>query len=231
MTMRGGVSFVLPMYNEAGNIDQTIKTLASLAGEIAGDYEIVVADDASCDGSADIVEGLAKSDGRIKLVRLKSNSKFGGALAAGLKAASKEVVIYTDADLPVEEEDIKKALELLDTSDIVTAYSLALKDSSLKRIIISKVYNFLIQLLFGLHIRDINSGFKIYKKNVLEGLDLVSKSPFVDVEIFSEAVRRNFRIAQFGLIFRLRTKGASTISRFSVIARTFYDMLAYRFFR
>ena len=224
------ISFVLPMFNEAENIEETIRRITALAEEICNDYEIVIADDASTDGSGDLIDGLSARNSRIRSVRLKVNTKFGGALKEGLKKASKDVVIYTDSDLPAKEEDIKKALELLSGADIVTAYSLALKDASLKRIIMSKGYNFLVRLLFGLKIRDINSGLKIYRRKVLEGLDLKSRSPFVDVEIFAEAARKGFTITQYGLIFGLRIKGQSTISRMSVVMRTFWDMLRYKFF-
>lgn len=227
--VRYNISFVLPMYNEAGNIEDTLEKLSSLAKEICADYEIVVVDDASTDGCGDIVDRLSLEDPHIKSVRLKTNTKFGGALNKGLKSASKEIVLYTDSDLPVKEEDVKKALELLNRADMVTGYSLVIKDASLKRIIMSKVYNFLVGLLFDLKIKDINSGFKIYKKDVLKDLELRSKSPFIDVEIFAEAVKRNFKIKQYGLIFELRTKGSSTISRPSVVARTFWDMLVYKF--
>ncbi len=225
------VSFVFPMFNERDNIEETVRRASMLAAEISGDYEIVVADDASTDGSGDAVDGLAMKDGRVKSVRLKSNTKFGGALKAGLMAASKDVVIYTDSDFPAKEEDIRRALALLSGADIVTAYSLVIKDTSLKRILMSKVYNFLVRVFFGLNIKDINSGLKIYKRQVLNGLSLRSRSPFIDVEIFAEAAKRGFKIAQYGLIFELRTRGASTISRPSVVARTFWDMLVYRFSR
>lgn len=225
------VSFVFPMFNEAGNIAETIRRASSLARTLADDYEIVVVDDASTDSSGAIVDALASADTHIKSVRLKHNTKFGGALNEGLRTASKEVVIYTDSDFPAKEDDIRKALDLLDGADVVTAYSLVIKDSSLKRIVMSKVYNFLVRALFGLRLRDINSGLKIYRKKVLEGLDLRSRSPFIDVEIFAEAAKRGFSIKQYGLIFELRTQGASTISRPSVVARTFRDMLAYRFLR
>ena len=225
------ISFVLPMFNEAENIAETIARVGRFAGRISASYEIVVSDDASTDGSAGIVEGLAANDARIKLVRLAKNSNFGGALGAGLMAASKDIIVYTDSDLPAKEEDMEKALELLDGADIVTAYSLVIKDASLKRIVMSKGYNFLVQLLFGLALRDINSGLKIYRRKILEGMALKSRSPFMDVEIFVEALKRGARIKQYGLVFDLRTKGHSSISRLGVVARTFRDMLAYRFSR
>lgn len=224
------ISFVIPMYNEAANIEETVARISRLAGILAKDYEIIIVDDASTDNSADMVDGLASMDPHIKLIRLSRNTKFGGALAKGLKNTSKDVVIYTDSDLPVKEEDIKRGLSLIERADVVTGCSMVLKDASFKRIIMSKVYNFLVQLLFGLSIKDINSGFKIYKSKAIKDLDLISKSPFVDVEIFAEAKKRGFQIEQFGVIFDLRTHGVSTISRFSVVARTFFDMLRYRFF-
>ncbi len=225
------ISFVIPMYNESANIEVTVSKVTSLARELADDYEIILADDASSDGTGDIADRLSKADNHIVSVRLKKNTKFGGALSAGLKRASKDIIVYTDADLPVKEEDLKKGLALLNEADVVTGYSLVLKDDSLKRIVMSKVYNFLVQTLFGFRIKDINSGFKIYRSKVIKPLSLISKSPFVDVEIFAEARKRGFKIAQFGLIFDLRTKGVSTISRMSVVARTFRDMLVYRFSR
>jgi dolichol-phosphate mannosyltransferase len=219
------------MFNESENIADTVRRASRLGSEICDDYEIIIADDASADGSGDLADKIAASDSHVKSVRLKENSRFGGALNAGLKKASKDVIIYTDSDFPAREDDIKKALVLLDDADIITAYSLVIKDSSLKRIVMSKVYNFLVRALFGLKIRDINSGLKIYRKDALKGVEFISRSPFIDVEIFAEAVKRGFRIKQYGLIFELRTKGESTISRVSVVARTFYDMLKYRLFR
>ena len=120
---------------------------------------------------------------------------------------------------------------MIETCDVVTGYSLVIKDASLKRIMISKLYNFVIRLVFDLHLRDINSGFKIYKKKVIDCMTLRSKSPFIDVEIFAEAIRKGFTIKQYGLIFELRTKGTSSISRMSVLVRTFWDMIVYKLSR
>jgi len=225
---RYSISFVLPMYNEAENIADTLQKLTGIAQRICRDYEIIVVDDASRDESGRITDSFAAADQHIKSMRLLRNTKFGGALHLGLKKASRPIIVYTDADLPVREKKINKGLELLADADIVTGYSLVIKDDSLKRIIISRVYNFLVKILFGLRVNDINSGFKIYRAEVLRGMRLRSQSPFIDAEIFIEAAKRKCRIKQFGLIFDLRTKGKSTVARPSIIARTFWDMLVYK---
>lgn len=228
---RYSISFVFPMFNETKNIGQTINRASELAKELTDDYEIVVVDDASTDGSAEAVETIALRDDHIKNIRLKVNSKIGGAIREGFKKASKEVIIYTDFDFPAKEDDIKKALSLLEDADIVTSYSLAIKHLRLKRIIMSKVYNFLVEFLFGLHIKDINAGLKIFKKKVFENISLKSSSPFIYTEIFAEAAKKDFKIRQYGLIFESRKKEISPVSKMSIVMRTFYDMLIYRFSR
>ncbi len=223
------ISFVLPMYNEREAIEDTVEEIRIIAKSLTSDYEIIIADDASTDGSAQIADRLTKEDSRIKVVRLLSNTKFGGALIAGLKQATKDILIYTDSDLPVSFLDIKKSLLLLEDADIVTATSIVKKGENIKRKIISRVYNFLIQTLFKANIKDINSGYKIYKRDVLKGMDLKSASPFIDVEIFLKAKASGAKIKEYPLIFRPRRQGVSKVSRIPVILQTFLDMLKFKF--
>jgi len=227
----GSISFVLPMYNESRTIENTVRELGLIAREICDDYEIVIANDGSADNSGNIIDDIAGKDSRVKVVHLGKNTKFGGALKTGLMLAQKEVLIYIDSDLPVSSQDIKNALKLLDGADIVTAYSKVKKGENPKRIIMSKVYNFLIQFLFRTNIKDINSGFKIYKKKVFKDTMLISSSPFIDVEIFVRALRKGFKIRQYPLIFKHRESGVSYISRPAVVLRTMWDILKFRFSR
>ena len=223
-----GVSFVIPMYNERRTIEDTARKVISIAKDIFPDYEIVISDDGSTDGSYLAAEKIAYENSRVKVLRLEKNTKFGGALKEGLKHARKEVVIYTDADLPIDANNIREALELLDDADIVNAYSKIKKGETAGRVVMSKVYNVLIQFLFKTSIRDINSGFKIYKRKVLDGMNLISRSPFVDVEIFVRAKRKGFKVAQYPIIFKHRLQGKSYISRPAVVLRTLYDMLRFK---
>jgi glycosyltransferase involved in cell wall biosynthesis len=222
------ISFVIPMYNEGEMIEETIRGLSSLGRELSGDYEIVIADDGSSDGSGERAEGVARRDPRVRVIRLKKNTKFGGALRAGIESARKEVIIYTDSDLPVDPRDVKRILSSLGAADIVTAYSEVRKGETAKRVIMSKVYNLLIQVLFRARIRDINSGFKIYKRALFNDMRLISRSPFIDVEIFLRAMRKGYTIAQCPIRFKHRDKGKSYIARPSVIMRTMFDMIRFR---
>ena len=215
------VSFVLPMFNERDNIENAVDMIRSLAGEITGDYEIVVVDDASTDGCGEIVREMAARDGRVRFFRLERNSKFGGAFAKGFKQAEKDVIMYMDSDMPVSVADIKESFALIKDADIVNGYSRVKKGETARRKVISGVYNFLVRTLFGLDIRDINSGYKIVRRRAVNGIDFVSRSPFVDVELFLHAKKKNCRISQFPLIFNPREGGTSHIARFPVIWATF----------
>lgn len=224
------VSFVMPMFNEEANIGRTITTIKSIALELAEDYEIVVVDDASTDGSAGVVRSLAENDGTIKLYALEENTKFGGAFAEGFKRASKDIIVYMDSDLPVGVEDIRISFPLISEADIVSGYSKVKKGDTLKRKFISLVYNLLIQGLFGLNIRDINSGYKIIRRDLVKDASFVSRSPFVDVELFIHVKKKNGRIKQYPLIFNSREGGTSHIARIPVILATFRDMMKVRFY-
>lgn len=219
------ISFVLPMFNERDNIEDTIRKIKSVAEELTSDYEIVIVDDASSDGCRDIVRTLAEQDDTIRLFRLERNSKFGGAFAKGLVEARKDIILYTDSDMPVRTKDIQESIFLIADVDIVTGYSKVKKGDTVGRKIISSVYNFAIQILFGLNIKDINSGYKIIKRDVVDDIEFVSRSPFVDVELFLHARRKGCKVHQFGLVFHPRSGGKSYISRFPVLWATFIDML------
>ncbi|KJJ85740.1 Glycosyl transferase, family 2 [Candidatus Omnitrophus magneticus] len=218
------VSFALPMFNEQDNIIQTIEKIKLIARELTDNFEIVIADDASTDNSWKILQELASKDKSIRPFKLDKNTKFGGAFSTAITQAKKEIIIYTDSDMPVTLSDIKKSYSFINEYDVINGCSTIKKGDTLKRKIMSFIYNKMVQIFFRLNIKDINSGYKIIKRSVIEGVTFISKSPFVDVELFIHAKKKNAKIYQYPLIFNQRVAGASYIARFPVILATLRDL-------
>ena len=224
MDKKASISFVMPMYNEEANISRAIDKIREVAAILTEDYEIVIVDDCSTDDSAHIVEAIAKEDIHVKLIRLARNTKFGGAFARGFKEASKDIIMYMDSDLPVGMDDITESFPLMEGADIVTGHSKISKGETFLRKVISHTYNLIVQTLFGLRIRDINSGYKIVRRSLIKDLEFISESPFIDVELFLCAKKNNAKVIQYPLIFYPRDGGRSYIASMPIILATFRDM-------
>ena len=220
-----GISLILPMYNESAGVDRTMRlALAELERDFT-DFEIIIADDASTDDCAEQVTAWTVREPRIRLVRLSRNQRFGGALRAGLAAASKSHLFYTDFDLQIGLDCLPALLREFDTADVLTGYSANQgKHANWRSAVISWGYNFSVRLLFGLRLRDINFGFKAMPKTVYEKMSLRSCSPFVDAEMFVQARANGHKIKEVPVPFSMRQAGVSHIRRLDVIAWTFWDM-------
>ena len=225
--MRESLSFVFPMYNEKDNIEEMIFRTLAVAPELADDFEIVVVDDASTDGCGDLVERLAAQHAQVRCVHHERNRKLGGALRTGFAASTKELVLYTDSDLPIDMNDIKLALPYLEQADLLIGYRLV-RTEGLRRRVISKGYNWIIRVLFGLRVRDVNFAFKVIRRRVLEAIDLKSEGSFIDAEIILETMRKGFQVREVGMMFYQRTAGKSSLAGTGVILKILQELLAYR---
>ncbi|MBF0252585.1 MAG: glycosyltransferase family 2 protein [Candidatus Omnitrophica bacterium] len=225
MQEKFNISFVMPMYNEEANIEKTISTLILIAEEVAQDFEIVVVDDASTDSSAKIVKSLSAKENKIKFFQLEKNTMFGGAFAECFKKAEKDIIVYMDSDMPVDQKDIKSSIPLIKNYSIVTGISKIKKGDTIFRKLVSMTYNFVVRILFGLNVKDINSGYKIVKKDFVKDLKFISKSPFIDVELFLHARKKRAQITQYPLIFQPREGGKSYIASTPIMLATVRDML------
>ncbi|MBI5836268.1 MAG: glycosyltransferase family 2 protein [Candidatus Eisenbacteria bacterium] len=215
------------MYNEKDNIEEMIFRTLAVAPELADDFEIVVVDDASTDGCGEIVERIARTHPQVRCIRHPVNRKLGGALKTGFAAATKDIAIYTDSDLPIDMNDIKLALPYLGEADLLIGYRLV-RTEGLRRRVISKAYNWIIRRLFGLRVRDVNFAFKVLRRRLLEVIELRSEGSFIDAEIILEALRHGFRVREVGMMFYQRTAGKSSLAGTGVILKILAEMWEYR---
>jgi glycosyltransferase involved in cell wall biosynthesis len=215
------------MFNEEENIGHALKFLVTALERHAGEYEIVVVDDASTDSSPGIVQSAAADNPRIRLLRHPVNRKLGGALKTGFAAATKEIIFYTDADLPADPDDLGRALRAmrLTQADVIAGYRFDRVPEGLRRHLYSAAYNALIGFLFGWPLRDINFAFKLFRREVLSAFEIRAEGSLVDAELVIKAKNSGFAVQQIGVDYFPRSFGQSRLSSPAVIARIFRELI------
>src|SRR6185295_18487205 len=228
MRERPSVSLVIPMFNEEENIEHAIDYAVDALERHAGDYEILVVDDASTDRSPEIVARLAAANPRIRMLRHAVNRKLGASLKTGFAAARKDLVLYMDADLPFDPEAMGPAIQALKVTraDLIAGYRLDRTTEGFRRTVYSYLYNSLIGILFGWPHRDTNFSFKLMRREVLEAVELKAEGSLIDAELIVKAKNLAFLIQQLGLDYFPRTRGSSTLSSPSVILKILRELIA-----
>jgi len=216
------------MYNEEAYARRAVAAARAALETAIPDWEIVIVDDASTDGTAAVADALAREDPRVRVIHNPRNRRLGGALRAGYAAATKDLVFYTDADLPVDLAELPRAVRLLDyqQADVVAAYRFDRTSEGLVRALYTLCYNHLIRTLFGLRVRDVNFAFKLFRRSVLEKFTLTSEGSFIDAEFLLRARKAGCVIIQIGLDYFPRTRGTSTLGSVPVILSILRDMVA-----
>jgi glycosyltransferase involved in cell wall biosynthesis len=224
-----------PMWNEEDYIDRALHSAREAclslidAGEI-DDYELLVIDDASTDRTGAIADALAAQDHHIRVVHHPRNRKLGGSLKTGFAEAKGDLVLYTDADLPFDMDELQKACRLMRhyEADVVSAYRFDRTGEGYVRVVYSALYNLLVRVLFGVRIRDINFAFKLCRRRVLDRMTLESEGSFIDAELVVRTVGFGGKVVQFGVDYFPRTRGVSTLSSPAVIVKILREMFSLR---
>ena len=131
-----------------------------------------------------------------------------------------------DSDLPLDFNDVCAAIPQIAAADMLVGYRLS-RAESLRRKFISKVYNRLIRLIFGLKVHDVNFSFKLFKREILKQIHLISEGSFIDAELLIETHKRGYTIREIGLCYYPRVAGESTLASNAVIKKIFAEMWRY----
>lgn len=217
------LSVFFPMWNEEAMVATTVDAAHTVMGRLVAegeiaDYEILLINDGSTDATGVIADGLAR-DPHVQVVHHERNRGLGAGIKTGFAKASGSFVLYTDADLPADLAEVRKAIRLMRIygADIVSAYRHDRTGEGTKRVMYSFAYNWLIRLAFGLRVRDVNFAFKLCTRRALDRIQLVSEGSFIDAELLIRAHQEGFEIIQFGVDYFPRTRGESTLASSSTI--------------
>jgi glycosyltransferase involved in cell wall biosynthesis len=225
------VSFVLPAYNEEGNILRAIDNTVVAASRYCGDYEVIVVDDGSRDGTAELVERAAADNPSIRLVRHPTNRGYGDALRTGFSSATLDFVFFTDADNQFDMNELPLLLEWADDADVVAGYRKQRRDPAMRRLN-AWAWNRLVRALFCVPVRDIDCAFKLFRRSALAGLTIESRGAMINTEIMVKLSRAGNTVVEVGVTHLPRTEGEGSGADLKVILRAFnevsrmYPMLA-----
>jgi len=221
------ISWVLPMYNEIGYIPLTIDKVKGILSEIAFDYEIIIVDGASTDGSVEKLEELFSSDKNIKIIRDCGHKKLGYALRSGFSLATKDIIVYTDFDMPFDFSVINKVIGLIDSCDVIRGYRMGGNNIGFLKKIYTKVYEFILNVFFEVKIRNINFALKVFRRRLLDHVKLKSDGPFIDAEFLIKTHKAGYSIKEIGVVYNPRIYGKSNLSSMVVILETLREMVQF----
>ena len=214
-----GLSVVLPAYNEEPNIVPAVDQALSCLPRVADEYEVIVVDDGSADGTAAAVEPLlAGHHPRVRLLRHERNQGYGAALRTGFSRARYDYVFYTDADRQFDIAEIEYLLPLLREYDAVVGFRVYRYDSP-TRLVASTIYNWIVRILFRVRVRDVDCSFKLFRREVIDKITIECTDFFVDTELVAKARKWNFRIVEKGVRHYARVAGETSV-RASDVPRT-----------
>ena len=228
------LSVFFPAYNEEANIENTVDKTIPILKDIAKTWEIIIINDGSKDKTEQISKNIIKKYSKydIKLVNHHPNRGYGAAFKSGVYTAKYPWITFTDADGQFDFSDIKTLISTQNRTkaDLVIGYYLGRK-VPFYRIWGSKVWQLAVFILFGLKVRDIDCGFKLINKKVVDTIPKLEaeRGPFISSEFLIKAKRSGFKIVEVGVHHFERHAGAATGSNLDVIIAGLKDLIRLRF--
>ena len=167
------LSIVVPAYNEEDNLEPFYLGLREAVERLGKEYEIIIVDDGSVDGSFQVLRQLHSDDPHLKVVRLRRNFGQSAAFSAGFDRARGRVIVTLDADLQFDPTDISKLLDkVAEGYDIVSGWRVRRQESLLTRRLPSAVASWLISSITGIKLHDYGCSLKAYRAEVIQNVHL-----------------------------------------------------------
>ena len=219
-----GLSIFFPAYNDSGTIASLVITALRTARKLTPDHEVIVVNDGSKDGTADILDELASIYPQVRVVHHEQNRGYGGALRSGFATATRDLVFYTDGDAQYDPAEMEALWRRFDGSvDLVNGYKISRSDP-LHRILIGRVYHHTVKLMFGLTVRDVDCDFRMMRRSIFDTVQLEKNSGVICLEMMKKITDGGFRIAEVPVHHYHRAYGKSQFFNFGRLYRTAVDV-------
>lgn len=223
MTTQKSLTVFFPAHNEVDNIGTLVRATDETLSKLVADYEIIVVNDGSTDGTRELLDNLAREVTRLRPVHHERNTGYGGAVRTGFESATKELVFFSDGDGQFDIREIEKFLAEIDQYDAILGYRIDRKDP-FHRKMFAKCWGMLIRILFRFRVRDLDCAFKMFHRSLLEGMKLQAEGAMVTVNLLANLQKKKFRYKEIGVHHYPRTAGVQSGGSPKVILRAFREL-------
>ncbi|MEK7584218.1 MAG: glycosyltransferase family 2 protein [Patescibacteria group bacterium] len=218
------ISAFFPCYNDKGTIASMVAETQRVLEKITDDFEIIVIDDGSSDGSRELLKDLQQEYSRLRLVFHDKNRGYGGALRSGFSSSTKDLIFYTDGDAQYDVRELPKLYERMSPDiDIVNGYKIKRSDP-FHRVVIGLIYQHAMKIAFGLRIRDVDCDFRLMRREAVQRLNLKSNTGTICVELIKKLEDSGARFIEVGVSHYHRTYGKSQFFKLKRLWRTFVQL-------
>jgi glycosyltransferase involved in cell wall biosynthesis len=211
---RVSISIFYPCYNDWGTIGSMVLLTLRTVKKLDLDAEVIIVDDGSRHHTQDALDELAARFPEVRIIRHEQNRGYGGALRTGFAEAAHEWVFYTDGDAQYDVRELERLVERIGPDvDVVQGYKIQRHDP-LHRIIIGRAYHWLIRMLFGLRMRDVDCDFRLMRRNIFDAIELTSTSGTICAEMMTKVQRAGYRMVEVPVHHYERAHGKSQFFNF-----------------
>jgi glycosyltransferase involved in cell wall biosynthesis len=218
------LSVFFPAYNDSGTIASLVIRALQTASKLTPNYEVIVVNDGSTDSTAQILDALALVYPALRVVTHDGNRGYGGALRSGFSAASKDIVFYTDGDAQYDPTEMELLWGRIEPGvDLVNGYKISRSDPW-HRIFIGRLYHYIVKILFGLKVRDVDCDFRMMRRTIFDKVRLEKSSGVICLEMMKKIQDAGFVIVEVPVHHYHRVYGRSQFFNFPRIYRTAIDV-------
>ncbi len=220
-TKRPQLSLFLPFWNELEVLEATVQACVDVLSASGLDWELLLVNDGSTDGSERLAERLCGNG--VRVVHHPRNLGYGAALKTGFTEARGDVIAYTDADLPVDIQRFVEVFPQMERFDLVIGHPIN-RDEGLRRAIYTLGYMTLVKVALGLSVKNINFAFKMARRTLVEQWTLDVAGGVIDAQILLESKRCKARLHEVPVEFLERQGGVSKFDSVGVVLHTIKEL-------